>query len=258
MRNTGFVILGALLCALLCIAGCTTTVVGDLGPQPGTKEERVEAHLALARGYLENRDLDRARGPLESALKIDPKSAEAHVLLAIIYQAQGEDARAVERQYKIALRYAPASSQALNNYGTFLFSQGRYDDAREYLEKAVADPAYPRRAQAYENLGLCELRLGEMDAAERSFQRSVRLDSAGARANLELADIYFNAGDHPASARYYAVFTRTTQQTARSLWLGVQLARIRDDQDTVASYGLALRNLYPGSAEYQLYRESLR
>ena len=113
MRNTGFVILCALLCAQL-FAGCATTTVGDLGPQPGTVEERVEAHLALARGYLEKRDLERARGPLESALELDPRSAEAHILLAIIYQAQGEDARVVERQYKVALRYAPDSSQALN------------------------------------------------------------------------------------------------------------------------------------------------
>jgi type IV pilus assembly protein PilF len=258
MRNTGFVILCALLGAVLCITGCSTTVVGDLGPQPGTAEERVEAHLALARGYLENRDVERARGPLESALEIDPRSPEAHVLLAIIYQSQGEDARVVERQYKVALRYAPESPQALNNYGTFLFGQGRYEDAREVLEKAVADQAYPRRAQAYENLGLCQLRLGETDAAELSFQRSLRISSAGIRANLELADIYFSAGDNSAASRYYAAFEQSTQQTARSLWLGVQLARMLDDQNTAASYGLVLRNLYPGSEEYQLYRESLR
>jgi type IV pilus assembly protein PilF len=258
MRNTGFVILCALLGALVCITGCTTTVVGDLGPQPGTTEERVEAHLALARGYLEKRDLERARGPLESALEIDPRSPDAHVLLAIIYQAQGEDAHMVERQYKVALRYAPDSSQALNNYGTFLFAQGRYEDARTELKKAVADPNYAGRAHAYENLGLCQLRLGETDAAELSFQRSLRLSSAAIRANLELAHIYFDAGDNPAAARYYAAFSESTQQTARSLWLGVRLARTLDDQDTAASYGLALRNLYPGSEEYQLYRESLR
>jgi Tfp pilus assembly protein PilF len=40
--------------------------------------------------------------------------------------------------------------------------------------------------------------------------------------------------------------------------LGVQLALIFDDQDTAASYGLALRNLYPGSAEYQQYQGSLK
>ena len=246
-----------ILCAALCITGCVTTVTGNTGPQKGTTDERVEAHLALARGYLERGDLERARGPLESALKIDSNSAEAHVLLAIVYQAQGEDDKLVEREYKIALRHAPESSQARNNYGTFLFARGRYQEARKQLEKAILDPAYPRRAQAYENLGLCELRLGDVVAAELSFQRALRLDSGGARSNLELADLYFIAGDRPMAARYYAAFVQLSQQNSRSLWLGVQLAWILDDRDTAASYGLALRNLYPGSAEYQLYRDSL-
>lgn len=254
MRVTGWVILWMVLCS----AGCVTTVTGNIGPQAGTKEERVQAHLALARGYLEKRDLQRARGPLETALKIDPQSAEAHVLLAIVYQAQGEDDRLVEREYKTALRYARNSSQALNNYGTFLFASGRYEEARKQLEKAVVDPSYPRRAQAFENLGLVELRLGDIDAAERSFQHSLRLNSAGARSNLELAGLYFDAGDHPMSAAYYAAFAQLAQQNAQSLWLGVQLAWAVDDQNTAASYGLALRNLYPGSEEYQLYRDSLQ
>ena len=254
MKLTSLVI----LCVLLCITGCATTVTGNTGPQQGTTDERVEAHLALARGYLEKSDLERARGPLEAALELDPKSAEAHVLLAIVYQAQGEDDKLVEREYTVALRHAPESSQARNNYGTFLFARGRYEEAREQLEQAVKDPAYPRRAQAYENLGLCELRLGDTDAAELSFQRSLRLDSALARSNLELADLYFIAGNHPIAIQHYASFAQLSRQTARSLWLGVQLARILDDQDTAASYGLALRNLYPGSAEYQQYRDSLK
>ena len=247
-----------ILLVVLCISGCTTTVTGNTGPQQGTSDERVEAHLALSRGYLEKGDLERARGPLESALKIEPRSAEAHVLLAIVYQAQGEDDKLVEREYRTALRHAPESSQALNNYGTFLFARGRYEEAHEQLEKAIIDPAYPRRAQAYENLGLCQLRLGATEAAELSFQRALRLNSSGARSNLELADLYFTAGNHPIAIQYYAAFAQMSQQNARSLWLGVQLARILDDQDTAASYGLALRNLYPGSAEYQQYRDTLK
>lgn len=65
------------------------------------------------------------------------------------------------------------------------------------------------------------------------------------------------AGNYPVSARYYAGYAQLSQQNARSLWLGVQLARALDDDNTAASYGLALRNLFPGSAEYQLYRDSL-
>ena len=104
-----------MLTAWLLVSGCTTTVEGSLGPQKGSLDKRVEAHLALARGYLEQRDYERARGPLESALELDPQSSEAHVLLAILYQAQGEENKLVQRQYELALRYDPTNAQALNN-----------------------------------------------------------------------------------------------------------------------------------------------
>lgn len=248
----------ALALVWLAVNACTTTVVGNTGPQKGTRAQRVEAHLALARGYLENGDLERARGPLESALKIDPESSEVHVLLAVLYQAQGEKKDLVEREYRLALQYAPDNAQALNNYGIFLYEGGRYEEARKQFQRAVGNVDYPARAQAYENLGLCLLRLGDVEGAEQAFQRSLRLNATGARANLELSDIYFQAGDYPTAARYYSAFARAAPQGPRSLWLGIQLARALDNQDMAASYALALRNLYPGSDEYKFYQDSLK
>ncbi|MFB3105037.1 MAG: hypothetical protein ACE1ZA_08920, partial [Pseudomonadales bacterium] len=62
------------------MAGCITTSTGGL-PAPASDEKRVKAQLDLARGYLENRHLERARVPINRALSIDSKSVEAHVLL---------------------------------------------------------------------------------------------------------------------------------------------------------------------------------
>ena len=48
------------------------------------------------------------------------------------------------------------------------------------------------------------------------------------------------------------------RQPARALWLGVRLAQKLDDEDALASRALALRNLYPDSAEYQAYEKAVQ
>ncbi|MDZ7824747.1 MAG: hypothetical protein U5R48_00300 [Gammaproteobacteria bacterium] len=51
-------------------------------------------------------------------------------------------------------------------------------------------------------------------------------------------------------------FRDLARRTPASLWLGIRLARVAENVDAEASYALQLRNLYPLSEEYRLYRES--
>jgi type IV pilus assembly protein PilF len=48
------------------------------------------------------------------------------------------------------------------------------------------------------------------------------------------------------------------KQSAAGLLLGIQLAKKDGDSNSEASYALALRNLYPKSAEYQAYKRTIR
>ena len=52
---------------------------------------------------------------------------------------------------------------------------------------------------------------------------------------------------------YYDRFSQLTEQNARSLLLGVRLAKVFEDRDKAASCGLQLKRLYPGTPEYQQY-----
>jgi type IV pilus assembly protein PilF len=237
---------------LLSLSGCVKTEIG--GVQAAPAAQRLQAQLDLARGYLEMGDAQSARRPLERALRIDPHSSEAHVLLATAYLADG-DKQLAEREYRTALRDDPHNSMARNNYGTFLFAEGRYKDAKKELERAADDPDYGRRAQAFENLGLTELKLDETDAAKESFQRALLLNTSMPRSYLELAHIDFSAGNFPAAKENFDRYNAIAKPTARSLWLGIRLSRVLHDQDQLASYALALRNLFPDSEEYRLYRD---
>ena len=235
------------------LAGCVTTVEGPGGKPEPTNDERVKARLDLARGYLEKGDTVGAVPPLEEALEIEPRSSEAHVLMALVYQSDGRMDEA-DKHFKEALRVAPGDAMANNNYGAFLYSLEQYGDAARHLRMATEDPGYTRRAQAYENLGLTQLKLGDTDGAMRSFQQALRLGRSQPRANLELAEIYLSRGNNAVAKQYFEAYGALARPTPRSLLLGIRLSRSMNDADGVASYALLLRNLYPGSDEYALFQ----
>jgi type IV pilus assembly protein PilF len=241
------VLMPALVGLLVTLAGCVTESTGGL-PDPAAPPDRVQAQLDLARGYLEQGNTERARASLNKALEIDSRAVEAHVLLAVLNAAEKEDALA-ERHFRIALSIDPDNSQALNNYGSFLYEQGRYEEAVGHLRKLVKDTDYRARSQAYENLGLAELRINDVTAAEESFSRALQLNYAQPRASLELAQMAYDRGNYRAASEYYDGFRSQARQTARSLCLGMKLAQQTGDTDRMASYALALNNLFPNSPE---------
>ncbi len=243
-RQAGLAILAFVSLAL---TGCVTETTGGL-PGPAPKDTRVQAQLDLARGYIAQGDLTRARTPLDRAVEIDPNNVEVHVLTAIVYYAEGEYEIA-ESHYKRALRLEPGNAQALNNYGTFLYSQERYDDAVVQLAKLVKDTSYRARPQAFENLGLANLQAGNVEEAEANFQRALDLNFRLPRATLELADIAYNRGEYRAAAARLLEYKTMAQQNARSLCLGVKVGTALGDADQVASNALALKNLFPDQAD---------
>lgn len=242
-----FLLTLGLAVGLLGVGGCVTQSEGGMG-DPATPETRVQAQLDLARGYLEQGNTERARKALNKALEINSRSVEAHVLLAVLNAAEGEDGLA-ERHFKTALGMDPRNAQALNNYGSFLYSKGRYEEAVQHLKILVKDTDYRARAQAYENLGLAELKIGDVQSARESFSRSLQLSFAQPQASLELAQMAYDEGDFQVASEYYDGFRSQARQTPRSLCLGMKLSQQAGDTDRMASYALALNNLFPESTE---------
>jgi len=215
---------------------------------PASKEVQLQAHLDLARGYLEQGSPARARDPLERALQIDPRSAEAHTLMGVFYQKENE-ADLAERHFRRALQLDANHALALSNYGSFLFAQGRFNEALAPLRRLARDPDYRSRAQAFENLGVAELVVGNRKEAKAAFARALTFNELLPRSNLELAQLHLDGGDVAAASRHYDVFRTRARQTPSSLCLGIALARQTGDADGLASYQIALRNLYPDSLE---------
>lgn len=237
-------------------SGCVTEVIGP----PERKADPVkylQNLIDLGIGYLQMGDYQRAKEKLTLALEQDPKSSTVHTTIGLLYQLQRED-KLAEQHFKKAIRYDVDHSQGRMNYGAFLFQQGNYKQALKQLSRAAADTSYRGRPQALENLGVCYLHLQDPKAAEAAFLKALALNSGLKRASLELAQLRFDQLKYTESLKHYRNHLSVAQQSAKSLWLGIRLARIFNNTDEESSYGLVLKNIFPASEEYRKYQGSVR
>ncbi|MDO8698257.1 MAG: type IV pilus biogenesis/stability protein PilW [Pseudomonas sp.] len=244
----------ALLLPLLftLLTGCVTT--GDVNPMKTDKgrDEARDAYIALGIGYLQQGNTAGAKTPLKQAIDLDPSSADAHVALAVVFQAELETELADE-EFRKALSARPDDSRILNNYGGFLFEQKRYPEAMERFKQASEDNLYQERARVFENMGLTALRMKQRDQAKLYFERALRLNVRQSTALLEMSILTYEDKNFVQSKGYYESYIVVSEHNSRSLLLGSRLAGIFEDRDKAASLGLQLKRLYPGSPEYQQY-----
>ncbi len=237
---------------LSALVGCITET-----DRPARKVDQsvvVQKQVDLGIGYLRRGEYSRAKQNLNKALQMDPRSAMAHTTLGLIFQAEGEPELA-EEHFENAIRFEPQLSSARNNYGAFLFSLSRYEDAVEQLVIAANDRYYQARPLAFENLGSAYLMTNQLTQADHALTRAVQLNPSQGRALLELADIRFQQQGFAEAWGLYNRHVRVAPQSARSLWLCIQLSDRLSSQDEKASCILSLRNIFPASREYSQYQE---
>jgi|SRR5690606_10416582 len=245
--------LATLICLAGLLAGCMshTSGINPLSTAQGRDEAR-DAYIQLGIGYLQQGAAERAKGPLSKALEIDPNHAQAHAALALVFQNQMEPALA-DQHYRKALAARPTDARILNNYGTFLYEQKRYEQAYERYRQASEDSLYGERSRVFENLGLTAQALKREEQAMEHFQRALRLNANRPLALLSMAELSYNRKDYMAARDYHQRFAGLAEPNARSLLLGTRLARVFGNPGQAASQGLQLKRLYPASREYQLY-----
>ncbi|BAN46875.1 type IV pilus biogenesis/stability protein PilW [Metapseudomonas resinovorans] len=240
-----------LLVSTVLLAACVST--GQVDPMKTDKgrDEARDAYIALGIGYLKQGATERAKVPLKKALELDPSNADANAALALVFQTEMEPQLADEH-FRKALS-ARNDSRILNNYGGFLYEQGRYKDAYERFQQAADDTLYPERSRVFESLGLTALKMNDPALAKQHFDKALRLNRDQPLALLEMAQLSYDEKQYVPARDYYDRYTQIAPQNARSLLLGARLSTIFEDRDQAASLGLQLKRLYPGTPEYQHY-----
>ncbi|QEY61503.1 type IV pilus biogenesis/stability protein PilW [Metapseudomonas lalkuanensis] len=245
-----------LLVSTALLAACVST--GQVDPMKTDKgrDAARDAYIELGIGYLKQGATERAKVPLKKALELDSSNADANAALALVFQTEMEPELA-DQHYRKALS-SRNDARILNNYGSFLYEQGRYKDAYDRFQQAADDNLYPERSRVFENLGLTALKMNNPALAKQHFEKSLRLNRQQPKALLEMAQLSFDEKQYVPARDYYQRYSRIADQTAQSLLLGSRLATIFEDRDQAASLGLQLKRLYPGTPEYQQYLSEQR
>lgn len=239
-------LLALLACALL--AGCASTSGGGepRGKRSGTDPQTLAAsdQVKLGRGYLERGEYETAHGKLERALELDPKSVDAHTLMAVLYERL-ERPQFSEKHYKRAVELDPSDGSVNNNYGAYLCRLKRYDEADGYFARAVDDPFYRTPAAALANAGSCAARAGDVAKAEAYFRKSLESNPGDAVALYQMALLTFGKGDFLRARAFIQRFESTSSPDAFALDLAARIEERLGDTDAAAKYRERLKTEFP-------------
>lgn len=216
-----------------------------------SEQYRARVHTELGAGYFSRGQYAVALEELHDALSADSQYAPAYGVMGLVYMELHED-KPAEDNFRRAMDLAPGESEIHNNYGWFLCTRNRYDEAMTQFNIALGNPLYPSPERALTNAGICSLQANKPDIAQAYLERALKFQPNQAVALTKLAQIYFQQRRYLEARTLIERFFENNQPTPEALWLGVRLARKQNNKDAEASYGLQLRRLFANSAETQL------
>lgn len=249
-------LLVAALSGLLMLSACTLPA----GPQQDIKtasdqtaaDKRASLRLRLATQYLEARQYPVALDEVKQAISIDPSNADAYHVRALIYMGMNENGLA-EDSFRTALNLRANDPDVLNNYGWFLCQANRYAEGKATLQRAVQTPSANGPVKPLTNLGICEMRNGNMAAAEKNLQTAYGYDRNDPSVLMNLAQLNYQRGDMGQARQFAGRVNASRFATAQSLWLGARIAHRQGDTQTQGAMIAELRNRFPDSRELTAY-----
>jgi len=247
--------LSLLACALL-VVGCVSTSSSVMDQKKDLRKAEL-TYVQIGYSHIKEGNYQSAKRPFERALEINKNSAGAFMGLAIVYAYEDEPELA-EKNFGLAIRY-DESPESRFQYAVWRYNVGDYDQAHEEFTQVVVDPTYAKRAQAYDILGLLELRMNKPDEAIKSFRKAITLSRQFASAYLNLSNAYMTIDDPVMAYDAYNGFTNLVRiglanHSASTLWLGTQLAQLNADRGAVAVLSGQLIEKFPNSKEAEAYK----
>jgi type IV pilus assembly protein PilF len=238
-RATAVLIAAALALAL---AGCG----GMGGARAGSTKSSnaAEQHVQMGRAYMQRGQLEIALERLTKALELDPRSTDAHTVIAVLYERINRPERA-ETHYKRAVELAPEAGSVNNNFGQYLCRVGRYDEAQARFAKAMDDPFYSTPALVYTNAGVCALRAGKLDQAERHLRRSLELEPENPDVLLDLARLQLDRGEPLRARAFLQRHEALSTPRPDALALGITIETRLNDTAAADRYRQRLRSEFP-------------
>ena len=170
------------------------------------KRKRLACTPSSARSTCSRASSRLALDKLNKALSFDPNYADAHTVIAVLYEHIG-DAKQAEEHYRRAAQLKPKGGNELNNYGAFLCKLGRYDEAARLFRSRRRRPVLQDagcRADQFRNL---PAQGRQADPAEKRAPRGAGCNnrrttpkrcSSWLRCSIDKGDYFQRPRIHPA------------------------------------------------------------
>lgn len=227
----------------------STTPNKSMTKSERTPQESAAIWVQLGQHYLELGKLELAREDLRKALKFDPKSVDAHTVLATLYDRVGDQANA-ELNYRAAADLAPTAAAANNNYGLYLCKLGRFDQAKKRFDIAKADGFYRDRDIIYLNSGTCILLAkGPAETAEADFRAALEFNPNNGQALYQLASVLYDKGDYFKARAYIQRFDALGQASPDALLLARNVEVKLGNAVAAREYAQRLREQFPDASQ---------
>jgi Flp pilus assembly protein TadD len=134
------------------------------------------AELLLGAAYIQQREWPEGQSAFEKAAKLEPANPQALLGLAVCLNAQ-QDFKGAEKTLEHSLQLDPKSAEAHYELGKSLWGMGKWQEAEPHAVQAVAlNKDFP---PAHVLMGNIYLRKHDAGSALKEFQEYLRLDPQG-------------------------------------------------------------------------------
>ncbi|NOT84040.1 MAG: type IV pilus biogenesis/stability protein PilW [Methylococcaceae bacterium] len=231
------------------LVGCSSSGSHNLSSDQASAD--VQAKLGVE--YLRLGKLDVALEKLESALALDSNNIDAQDAIAVLYEKikQYPNAR---KHFEAALALQPENAGTLNNFGRFLCDRGEYEEAFDYLKKAMDMPLNDKKWFAFTNAGRCELLRGNQTQAEANFRLALEHNNKFAPALLELQRISYRQGNFLSAKAFVQRYEEVAEHTAGTLWVAIETEKALGNQQLAEQYRQQLLQNFGSSHEAKQIR----
>ncbi|GAB2502813.1 type IV pilus biogenesis/stability protein PilW [Arenimonas alkanexedens] len=235
--------------ALVLAAGCAgspsakSSSGSALGSQAAMTNKGV-ANLNLAQNYLGAGKLEYALDRANRALRSDPNSADVQVVLGLIRERLADNSRAGEH-FERAARLDPDSGHVLNVYAVWLCQNRRADEAELMFVRAVKDPFYKARDQAYFNAGKCAMEAGKLAAAEQHLRQGIEVAPENPGLLAQMAELQFLSGNYMGARAFYQRRESLGALSAELLDLAARIEQAAGDTVAARRYRQRLQDQFP-------------
>jgi len=208
---------------LLCTLVACNTTQSSSDSTSNKKDATALINTQLGLSYLEKHEVQQAKQKLLLALDEAPNIPETWYSMAYFMEVTGNKTEA-EKYYLKAIEIAPKKGEVQNNYGTFLCRTGDYSGAINHFLLAVQDPKYLDTASAYENAGLCAMKIPDAKLAMQYFNEAITQDPNHPTSLFELARFNYLQGNYAQAKEELHQFLVLSPPTPQSQWLSEKIA----------------------------------